>query len=167
MMNRAFLAAISVVVLSSALGACSGDDTGGTGGADSGGTGSGASGGSTSGGGSGATTSGGGNSGSGASGGSTSGGGSGGSTGETLIGTPCAEDSDCPYDGGWCNNSYANGYCTKDCVELGPCDQPGTTCDLGLSQCHKSCTEATEQEDCRFDEGYTCVDRASGSVCEG
>lgn len=165
MMNRAFLASISVVVFSTALGACSGDDTDGTGGSDSGGTGAGGSGGGTSGGGSGAGTSGGGSSGSGGSGGGTSGG-SGGGTSESLVGTPCEDDEDCPYDGGWCRTAYTNGYCTKDCTGIGQCDGAGTVCEITLGQCHKACTDATEAEDCRVAEGYSCVTRDGGSSCE-
>ncbi len=147
--------------------ACSGEGGGdGAGGAAPAG-GSGGTGGSGTGGGSGGTASGGSATGGAASGGGNSGGtSSGGASGATLIGTPCVDDSDCPYEGGWCRTDYANGYCTKDCEGLGPCDQPGTVCHLSFGQCHKACTEATQNDDCRVVEGYSCLDRDGVLACE-
>lgn len=148
--------------------ACSGDGGGdGAGGTGPAG-GSGGTGGAGTGGGSGGVASGGTASGGSATGGGDNSGGtsSGGASGATLIGTPCEEDSDCPYEGGWCRTAYNNGYCTKDCEGLGPCDQPGTVCELSLLQCHKACTVATEAQDCRVDEGYSCVTRDGISGCE-
>lgn len=164
MINRAFLVATALVSATAALSACSGDDTDGSGGSDSGGSGAGDSGGATSGGGTGAGTSGGGTAGTGAGAG-TGATGSGGAS-ETLIGTPCEDDDDCPYEGGWCRTAYTNGYCTKDCSGFGECDGAGTVCEITLGQCHKACTDETEADVCRVDEGYSCVTRDGGSSCE-
>ena len=86
---------------------------------------------------------------------------------DPWIGSPCASDGDCPYDGGVClreDEGFPCGTCSLDCTSLCP-DQDGapeTYCidgaDVGLGstgQCLSQCDNALPgAEGCR--DGYVC-----------
>lgn len=88
-----------------------------------------------------------------------------------AVGSACAADSDCTeptgarcetvVGGGGFSFELPGGYCTADCE--GPSDPscgPGAECfsigfgGFGFSLCVKACDS---NEDCRADEGYTCM----------
>jgi hypothetical protein len=95
--------------------------------------------------------------------------------GETLIGAPCAEDSDCDPGAGVCITTVEPGLCSQ------PCDRPGAaqSCPLGAYCDEQQVETATDTEakmtlcfpacdrdsDCR--EGYACngVSEGPGKVC--
>ncbi len=157
------LAFVAVLSLGGSLGACSGGGNGDGDGDSSGGSTS--SGGSGTGGeatGGGRTT--GGTEG---SGGSSTGGTSSGT--DTVFGSPCTTDADCPAVDGFtmfCQTSWPGGYCTAGCSALGPCGEAGSVCQPFAAECYKACTEETEATDCRVAEGYSCVDREGIAGCE-
>ncbi|MEE2644171.1 MAG: extensin family protein [Myxococcota bacterium] len=83
------------------------------------------------------------------------------------IGGPCAEDSDCPYEGGFCltdEDGFPRGLCSQSCERLCPDmdGMPVTFCvgevALGGGVCVQQCDGvAFPGEGCR--PGYSCVGR--------
>lgn len=88
-----------------------------------------------------------------------------------FIGGPCAADTDCPYEGGFClfeAEGFPDGMCSLDCPEFCPdqegavstfCVAPaalGTTADAGL--CTTRCDYGQSPTGCR--PGYQCQPHA-------
>ena len=95
-----------------------------------------------------------------------------------AIGSPCPPDqptsSACgPFPTYFCASDHPNGYCKKICHADGECPT-GSVC-VGpagqVGECHKTCTQATAQADCRVSEGYVCksgpANLASHDFCDG
>lgn len=90
---------------------------------------------------------------------------------ETLpIGSPCPPDGPTSSACGtfptyFCDSDHPNGYCKKSCHSDADCPS-GSVCagagKVAPGECHKECTQATADTDCRVSEGYVCKDGPGG-----
>jgi hypothetical protein len=93
------------------------------------------------------------------------------------IGSPCTSDgpttSVCgPFPTYFCDSDHPNGYCKTACKKDTDCPMGALCAGAGMvspGECHKKCTQATKNADCRISEGYICKDMpgdASGDYCD-
>ncbi len=94
-----------------------------------------------------------------------------------AIGSACTKDSPTrsvcgTLDRYFCDTAHPNGYCKASCHNDAECPTGSVCAGAGMvspGECHKSCTQASMNTDCRVQEGYVCKkkpDDASHDYCD-